>query len=107
MKYKDMDITLKDGIKILAAGSLGSILTTFSFSYLSGGQIFNTIPRDYKIQSGYVQPSKLEIKLKDIDRNGTNETLLIYDGRDYLLKLDEEGKPIVKDYYVFFVPMQK
>lgn len=57
-------------------------------------------PNTSKVQSEYVVPSKLEIKVKDIDGNGERETLIEYNGRTYLFKLDEAGKPIVQPYEV-------
>ncbi|MBN2142904.1 hypothetical protein JW711_06265 [Candidatus Woesearchaeota archaeon] len=70
------------------------------FTYLSGEQPFNRIPTDKKIEQGYVRPSQLEIELKDIDGNGTNETLLKYGEKSYLLKLDEQGRPSVQAYEI-------
>ncbi|MFZ5955840.1 MAG: hypothetical protein ACOYT4_05430 [Nanoarchaeota archaeon] len=62
--------------------------------------IRNYIPSDDNIQFGYVKPSYLEIKLEDLDNNGKNEVLLKYGNRDYLLILDEKGKPKVQDYQI-------
>ncbi len=70
------------------------------FTYLSGYQPFNRIPTDKKIEQGYVRPSQLEIVLNDVDGNGTNETLLKYGGKSYLLKLDEQGRPSVQAYKI-------
>lgn len=60
----------------------------------------NKIPQAKQVQQGYVNPSKLEIKLKDLDRNGIDEVIMKYGGKPYLLKLDEQGKPQVQDYKV-------
>jgi hypothetical protein len=68
--------------------------------YLEGNQPFNTIPRNNEINQEYVQPSQLEIKLKDLDGNGTNETILKYQDAEYLFKVDENGRPIVQAYEI-------
>ena len=60
----------------------------------------NYIPRENNVQNGFVIPSKLEIKLEDIDNNGEKEVLMVYDGQNYLLRLDEQGKPIAQGYEV-------
>ncbi|MEK6840401.1 MAG: hypothetical protein AABX79_00410 [Nanoarchaeota archaeon] len=69
-------------------------------TYLGGENPSKMIPTERKVESGYVRPSKLEIKLEDINGNGTNETLLKYDGKSYLLKLDEQGIPKIQTYEV-------
>ena len=60
----------------------------------------NSIPRTDKVQQGYVVPSKLEIKLEDLDGNEQKETILKYDGKQYLLTLDKQGNPRVQAYEV-------
>ncbi|MBI2631451.1 hypothetical protein HYW75_00420 [Candidatus Pacearchaeota archaeon] len=52
------------------------------------------------VQEGYVIPSKLEIKLQDLDGNGEKEVIMNYQGKNYLLILDSQGKPKVQDYRV-------
>ncbi len=89
---------------IAASAGIGFALlingTSFATFYLLGYQPTNFIPRDIKIETGFVEPSKLEIKLRDIDKNGRNETLIEYDGKSYLLKLDEQGNPKVQAYEI-------
>ncbi len=58
------------------------------------------IPGVNLVQQGYVVPSKLEIELQDLDGNGEKETVLRYDGKQYLLKLDERGKPKIQEYII-------
>lgn len=81
----------------LLAGILGAVA-----GYL-GAEAFitrrNYIPKIEKVQSGYVVPSKLEIKLQDLDNNGERETLLKYDGKTYLLLYDG-NQPRVVPYEV-------
>jgi len=58
----------------------------------------NFIPKENEVQAGYVVPNKLEIKLEDLDQNGEKETIMRYDGKAYLLRLDSDGKPTVDAY---------
>lgn len=58
------------------------------------------IPVSNEVQRGFVIPSKLEIKLQDLDGNGKKEVLMKYDGKNYLLTLDPQGKPRVQAYEV-------
>jgi hypothetical protein len=60
----------------------------------------NRIPRADQVQSSYAIPNKLEIKLEDLDGNGEKETIMRYDGKSYLLRLDSNGKPTVDAYEV-------
>mgnify|MGYP001567249493 CR=1 FL=1 len=53
-----------------------------------------------KVQQGYIVPSKLEIELQDLDGNGQKEVFMKYDGKNYLLTLDEQGRPRVQVYEV-------
>ena len=60
----------------------------------------NKIPKTDNVQQGYVIPSKLEIGLQDLDRNEEKEVFMQYDGKKYLLTLDEQGRPRVQAYEV-------
>ncbi len=64
------------------------------------GLFYKHQPNTSQVQNGYVVPSKLEIELGDLDRNGRKETLMKYDGKTYLLKLDEQGRPQVQAYEI-------
>ncbi len=55
---------------------------------------------DRKIEQGYVLPSKLEIKLEDLNKDENFETILRYDGINYLLTLDNKNKPQLKSYEI-------
>ena len=57
----------------------------------------NKIPATSEVQQGFVIPSKLEIKLQDLDKNGQKETIMQYDRKNYLLILDEQGKPRIQN----------
>ncbi len=82
----------------LVIGIVGGTITGLSLiamDILLGSRDISQIG---KVESGFVDPSKLEVKLDDINRNGKNETHLVYDGIDYLLELSEEGKPMIVEY---------
>jgi len=68
---------------------------------LTGGLItlrYNSLIRE--VQEGYVVPVGIGIDARDLDGNGELETILSYEGRDYLLTLDEQGRPRIQDYDV-------
>lgn len=75
---------------------LGGLLGVTSVGYFTA----NKIPHTDKVQQGYVVPSKLEIKLQDLDGNGQKEVFMNYDGKNFLLTLDEQGNPRVQKYEV-------
>ena len=60
--------------------------------------IANKVPNVNDVQHGYAIPNKLEIKVKDLDRDGRKETLMKYDGKDYLIFIDENGELRVQIY---------
>lgn len=60
----------------------------------------NRIPSNTDVEPGYAIPSKLEVKVKDLDGNGQNEVLMNYDGNSYLLQLDQNGKPVIREYEI-------
>lgn len=49
-------------------------------------------------QPGYVTPSKLEIVMEDLDKDGKKETLFAYEGKRYLLLYDEATGPRIAPY---------
>lgn len=55
---------------------------------------------DRKIESGYVQPKKLDITLEDQNKNGEKEVVLEYRSAKYALMEDEFGNPVLKRYEV-------
>ena len=57
-----------------------------------------TLRTNAKMQSGYVNPKKLDIELTDLDKNGENEVVLRYDFYSFLLMKDEHGNPVLRDY---------
>ncbi|MBS3072975.1 hypothetical protein J4477_04035 [Candidatus Pacearchaeota archaeon] len=74
-------------------------------SFILGDNPFRHIPRDIRIEEGYVRPSEAEIRLEDFDLNGKNETILRVDGIDYLFKYDENKNPFLVKYDI--EPMKK
>ncbi len=68
--------------------------------YLNGKKPFNRITIDNQIEDGYVLTSELEIKLQDNNGDGSNETLIVYKGKQYLFKLNEQGIPTVQAYSI-------
>ena len=87
--------------KGMLLGALCGILGWNTGEYFAGTK---KIPNVDIVQQGYVVPSKLEIKLQDLDGNGKPEVLLNYDGREYILTLDSRGKPRIQLYEVKVVP---
>ena len=84
--------------------TLGGIVFTVGFigcrGYAAGSTYTYSTPNTDKVQSGYVIPNKLEIKLGDLDQNGENEVLLKYDGKPYLFRLNDKGEPVVVPYTI-------
>ncbi|MEM4260264.1 MAG: hypothetical protein QXG00_03435 [Candidatus Woesearchaeota archaeon] len=58
-----------------------------------------TIPEINKVQQGYIAPSKLEIKCKDLDGNGEPETIMKIGDKPYLLR-EVDGKPVLSPYEI-------
>ena len=58
------------------------------------------IPSDSKVAAGYVAPSKLEVKCKDIDGRDGKETVLKVNGVEYLLKYDVDSVPRIYKFGV-------
>lgn len=57
------------------------------------------LPNVENVQQGYIAPSRLEVKVQDLDRNGELETVLHVDKIPYLLR-ELEGKPVLSAYEV-------
>jgi len=64
--------------------------------------LINKIPEveTKKIQKGYLNPGKLEIQVTDMDLNDKYEVIMNYDGKNYLLTLDEKGSPKIQNYEI-------
>jgi hypothetical protein len=60
----------------------------------------NTIPSDASVDPGYAIPAKMKIEVKDLRNDKGKETVLEYDGRSYLLKVDQDGQPYAVPYKV-------
>lgn len=62
------------------------------------GKIISNSPNDVK--QGYVIPRNLEIYTQDIDRDRVDETIIRYNGTNYLFKPNEKGIPTGYPYEV-------
>ena len=96
--------TLVDILDIVIGGS--TILATLAtgLNSISVLQILRTrsnyIPKIEQVQPGYVIPSKLEIKPRDLNGDGKKEVIMTYGGKPYLLTLDERGRPRIQSYEI-------
>jgi len=62
---------------------------------------YTNIRKTDNVEEGFVIPSKLEeISVKNLDLTGKPETTLRYDGKDFLWKLDKDGRPIGVPYEI-------
>jgi hypothetical protein len=52
------------------------------------------------VKKGYVDPSQIEIKTLDIDKDDTLETILLYNNKKYLFKTDDSKKPVLLEYKI-------
>ncbi|MFH1636879.1 MAG: hypothetical protein ABIB71_00465 [Candidatus Woesearchaeota archaeon] len=88
---------------VLPIGLSATLLIGGVVGYLFGysGLIRKNYWDVHKVQQGYVVPNKLEIIVEDLDKRdgeGVPETYLKYDGKSYVLILDEQGNPRIQDY---------
>ncbi len=92
----------KESTNLIAkiAGGVGAVAGYLAGMALLGHNPFNYIPLEKRVEEGYAKPSKIEIKLEDLDKDGQNETLLDYNGKSYLLMLDKNGTPVIQSYEV-------
>ena len=67
---------------------------------MNSDNLKHNFPAVSEVQQGFVVPSKLEIKLKDLDGNGQKEVIMDYDGKNYFLILDSQGTPRVQAYEI-------
>ncbi len=81
----------------LIAGISGMTISNLVLSRILG---YKEMPSTSKVDAGYVVPSKLEIKVTDLKSNGGRDTLLQYEGKSYLFKVDDTGTPKVVPYEV-------
>ena len=58
------------------------------------------LPRALNVSSGYAVPHKLDMKCADLDGDKSLETILEYDGKKFLFKVDQQGRPFVERYFV-------
>lgn len=74
-----------------------SIAITSGMSIALGSAIYGVHPHKTVTEFNYVVPSKIEIMTKDLNKDGDVETILKYDGKDYLFILNKEGTPTCKE----------
>ncbi len=85
-----MELLVTEIVALLSAGTCVVGIIGLMYHYSSISQ------KEESVQSGYVLPSKLEKTVEDKDHDGKNEVYLNYDGKEYPLKSDEQGKPVIK-----------
>ena len=73
-------------------------LIGFSLGAIFAHYTVNNIPAFNRVQQGYAVPSKLEIELQDLDKDGEKETILKYKDSIYFLKVNSQGK-IIAEFY--------
>lgn len=84
---------------LLAGVALGMLGGTFSsVAVIKSCSGIYHIPPTEAVTPGYVILGNLEIKSKDLDGNGTLETIVEYDGNSFLFTLDKNGNPRIQAY---------
>ena len=78
------------GIGLSAGVAIGSALSAYNPNS-------KNIPQT-ELQTGYVNPSKLELEVNDLDGDGKKEVYMEYKGKSYMLKLDTKGQPSFQAY---------
>jgi hypothetical protein len=53
-----------------------------------------------RTEPGYVMPTKARIESRDLRNDNHRQTVLEYDGRSYLFKVDTDGQPYAEPYRV-------
>ncbi len=74
--------------------------------FIGVSEFLDIIDPHKEVKEGYVIPSKLEIERQDLDRDGKNEVIMKYEGKNYLLLLDSRGIPKVQPYEHKIVPTE-
>jgi hypothetical protein len=77
---------------------LGGIVIGWSAHSFLGRQ-HNSIPNVIKVQTGYIAPSQLEVRVADLDKNGELETILQIGDKPYALR-EVDGKPVLSEYEI-------
>ncbi|MBI4447820.1 hypothetical protein HY643_02475 [Candidatus Woesearchaeota archaeon] len=85
-------------VGVLAAGAGFFAGVTFMFAMARTNQ--KIIPPDMTVQTGYVIPGELKIKMDNLDGIGELETILIYKGQQFLFKESEKGIPVCIPYEI-------
>lgn len=77
------------------------VLAALVGNYVSGWSPFveHRIPQVEQVQEGFIAPSKLEVKCRDLDKNGESETYVQIGEIPYALRM-VDGKPVLSKYEV-------
>jgi len=71
------------------------------FGIVSDNVNYISIKKTDNVEQGFVIPSKLEkMSVENLDLTGKPETILKYDGKDYLFKVGKDGIPICVPYEI-------
>ena len=87
--------------------SIFALGTMFGMFSILGAMCYSTYDsnktlkqtRNIPVQEGFIHPNRLEIQLKDLDKNGLPETILKVDKEFYLLR-EIKGKPVLSLYHI-------
>ena len=92
----------RDILTLVATGIFGCIMGIIMGTALSTARI-NAIPKENKVQDGFIAPNKLEIICKDLDKSdGKNlpETYIKIGETVYMLRYNPDGKPVIQAYKI-------
>ena len=83
---------------VLGLGIGGYIGTTVKDTNIRQNYNLIKIIDEGRVQEGYANPSKLEVKLKDLDNSGQEETIISYNGGKKHLLTVEDGDLSISRY---------
>lgn len=92
--YNKIEMAMALGIFVLGL-NLGSLVTDYVGTHRG-----RTISHTDSVQQGYAVPREMRIKLHDLNMDGQKEVLFVYEGRNYLLTLDERRQPRIQPYEI-------
>src|SRR3989338_9252964 len=95
-------VDIMDELKYTKKNLKWSRIGVISLAFCAGilEYILFKTPYPEKVESGYLNPSKIEIKVKDLENDSIPETIMNYKGIDYLLIEDSTGKPKIQGYKI-------
>lgn len=80
------------GLTLVTAIGFGGVGIYKVIKHYHGQDSSHMIPLDINVKEGFVKPSKLDVILKDVDKDGKNETVIKHQNVEYLLRTDASGK---------------